>query len=167
MKYKIIFSFVLILALSLPNFAVAGRIYTWTDENGVTHISSQPPPAGVEHDKTEYKKNPKSNHRSATRNANYFRRIERQADAHRKNMGSLDQKKRDLAKKQAQLERERQQLKFERTKEKYNLLTGNEEKIRRQYHEADNKFDRDKYYNQLKEVDEIKTEYFRLKSKNR
>jgi hypothetical protein len=32
----------------LAAFAYAGKIYTWTDENGVTHITEKPPPPGAQ-----------------------------------------------------------------------------------------------------------------------
>ena len=35
-----------LLVLTIPVMSVAGKIYTWIDEKGVTHITETPPPVG-------------------------------------------------------------------------------------------------------------------------
>ena len=42
-----ILSFVFLMAISGMSHLYAQQLYTWTDENGVTHITDQPPPPRV------------------------------------------------------------------------------------------------------------------------
>lgn len=37
-----------VILLGLLSFNAQGRIYQWVDENGTTHFTQQPPPAGIE-----------------------------------------------------------------------------------------------------------------------
>jgi len=42
----------------LPSFSHSGEIHTWTDKNGVVHITDRPPPKGLDIQKSNIKKKP-------------------------------------------------------------------------------------------------------------
>ena len=46
MKIWIYMTSLVLLVMSVPIIADAGKIYTWVDEKGVTHITETPPPVG-------------------------------------------------------------------------------------------------------------------------
>lgn len=55
MKYLLIIKIVLILTFFISYLTVAGNLYEWTDENGVLHITTEPPPEDIKHRNSKYK----------------------------------------------------------------------------------------------------------------
>jgi len=45
-------SILALISLSCPSLLNAAEMYSWTDEEGVTHLSDKPPPEGVKVDKS-------------------------------------------------------------------------------------------------------------------
>lgn len=54
--------FIIFSILQFSNISLAGKVYMWTDENGMDHISDTPPPTGTEHESMKYNETP--THRS-------------------------------------------------------------------------------------------------------
>jgi len=58
-KFSYLLSLFIIFSILLfSNLALAGKVYMWTDENGMDHITDTPPPEGTEHESMKYEETP-------------------------------------------------------------------------------------------------------------
>lgn len=150
------------LTFSIPTFS--GTLYKWTDENGVMHMSTQPPPEDVEHKKSKYK-NPPARKQSRARNLNYEKKSEennrQKRQLNEEKLREIEQRKIDRELKKI---RDKQQRELETAKRDYEFYEGERETYRKYYHESRSTVARNHWYKKLKEADEAKSKYFRLKA---
>ena len=70
-KFNIVF--LILFLISIP--ALSGQLHVWVDENGVTHMTSQPPPADAESETIKYK-DQKNTYQPSRDNFEYLRKME-------------------------------------------------------------------------------------------
>ena len=61
MRYKISSAIILLFIFTIfmySQISIAGKVYMWTDENGMDHITDTPPPEGTEHESMKYEETP-------------------------------------------------------------------------------------------------------------
>lgn len=161
------FCIVIFLAFIIQATAFAGTLHIWTDENGVTHMTSQPPPENVKHEKMGYK-NPTTKRRTRTKKSNYnqnylLKQQEIERDYNIRKRG-LEEK---YEKRNQEFQRKLQKIKLDSAKRMNDHHEKWKETYRKYYHNADNKADREYWYRKMKEANEAENEYFKLKGKYR
>ena len=156
---------IIIIALTFSVPTLAGTLHIWTDENGVTHMTNQPPPEGTEHDKMGYKK-PTVKKQHKVNNLNYIKKQEEYSRIQRENRAKAKSERQERQQKiEKEVEKQRQKREVESAKREYEYLKGEEDTYRAYYHEATTSHYRDYWYKKMKSVDEAYSKYIRLKNK--
>jgi len=130
MKYILTATILLVIVLSVSS-TDAQKIYTWTDENGVLHITEQPPPekAKVEDVMTFKERSPEELEAIQRKKNNIRREFEKQEQLDREQDAQL---KAEQADKQAKEAKEEAEKEYEYNKEYIKRLSSTKRK-RRQF----------------------------------
>ncbi len=169
MKPFIILIGIIIFGLTFSTLTFSGTLYKWTDENGVMHISTQPPPEDIEHKKSKFENSPAKNQNKAEKLK--FKPIyDPNKDEYSKRKEEMRQKaEREKAERAEKREQEAEARKGKRelkaAKRRYEYLESKKETYRAYYHDATTSHYRNYWYNKMKEADDARSEYFRLKNK--
>jgi molecular chaperone DnaK (HSP70) len=154
--FKFNIAFLIVFIVSAP--ALPGTLNIWVDENGVTHFSNQPPPDNTEHEKIKYKKNTS---RSNSDNFEYLRKREAKRNA---NIRRLESERKDREAKRVREKRD-QKSEIDRAKKEYEYLESRKETYRENYHDAYSRSSERYWRDKMKEADEARSKYFKLKNK--
>ena len=153
---------IIIFALTFSTPAFSRTIYKWTDENGVFHISDQPPPENIEHKKSKYKNSPVKKQRKA-KQSNYKpfydpNQQERRERAEREKQERAEKREQEAEKRQHKRE-------LEKAKRRYEYLEGQEDIYKAHHRDATTAHYRKYWYKKMQEVSEARAKYFRLRDK--